>query len=147
MSLTRDFVATVFIVYKNKLLFHFHKKLKSWLPVGGHIEKNELPTKAAIRETYEESGLKIELYQSSKFLNLTDIQELIIPNHIIVEKIEKDHEHVDLIYYAKVNSPNLNKNKVNENKLIWVNKKELEKINTYENVKVIGRKVLEILGE
>ncbi len=39
----------------------FHRKLKKWLPPGGHIDPNEMPSETAIREAFEETGLEIEL--------------------------------------------------------------------------------------
>lgn len=36
-----DFVADVFIVYKDKVFLRMHDKLHVWLSVGGHIELDE----------------------------------------------------------------------------------------------------------
>ena len=43
MEITRHFTATTVIVHKNKVLLHLHKKLGIWIPVGGHIDRDELP--------------------------------------------------------------------------------------------------------
>lgn len=43
---------------KEVLLIH-HKKAKSWLFPGGHVDVAELPLQTAIREAEEELGLKI----------------------------------------------------------------------------------------
>lgn len=56
-----DFTVEVFIVHKNKLLLRMHDKYKIWLSIGGHIELNEDPNEAAIREVKEEVGLDIDL--------------------------------------------------------------------------------------
>ena len=37
-------------------------KVKAWLPPGGHIENNETPVEAVKRETFEEAGIHIKLY-------------------------------------------------------------------------------------
>lgn len=37
-----------------------HKKAKDWIPPGGHIEKDELPTHTIQREFYEELGFHIK---------------------------------------------------------------------------------------
>ena len=56
-----DFTVSIFIVKDQKVLFIFHKQLNRWLPIGGHIELDENPEQAAIREAKEESGLDVEL--------------------------------------------------------------------------------------
>lgn len=42
----RYFTVSVFIVYKDKVLLHSHKKAKKILPLGGHTELNEFPEEA-----------------------------------------------------------------------------------------------------
>ena len=61
--MNRHLTVAVFVVHQNKTLLHLHKKLGSWLPVGGHVDPNESPCEAAIRETQEEAGLTVELYR------------------------------------------------------------------------------------
>lgn len=60
--MNRHFTVSVFIVCKDKVLLHLHKKAKKMLPLGGHIEVNELPEEACIREAKEEAGLNVTLY-------------------------------------------------------------------------------------
>ncbi len=71
-----------------------------WLPCGGHIETNELPDEAALREVKEESGVDITLI-GEKTLNIKDPQQLVRPRGIQLESISENHEHIDLIYFAK----------------------------------------------
>jgi len=40
-----------------EVLVIFHKRLQTWLPVGGELEEGETPLEAAARELHEESGL------------------------------------------------------------------------------------------
>jgi 8-oxo-dGTP pyrophosphatase MutT (NUDIX family) len=56
-----DFTVSVLISQNRKVLFIFHKQLQRRLPIGGHIELEEHPEQAAIREAKEESGLDVEL--------------------------------------------------------------------------------------
>lgn len=57
MFLNRNITATVYIFNENKVLLHMHKKYKSLFPIGGHMEKDELPIETASREIKEETGL------------------------------------------------------------------------------------------
>jgi ADP-ribose pyrophosphatase YjhB (NUDIX family) len=34
------------------VLLVYHRKLAMWLPPGGHVEPNELPDDAAVREVH-----------------------------------------------------------------------------------------------
>lgn len=51
-------------------MLHKHKKYNSLFHVGCHIEADELPHEAALREVYEESGLKVKLYNNEEQLEL-----------------------------------------------------------------------------
>ena len=57
-----DFTVEVFIVHNGKVLLRKHDKYKIWLSVGGHIELDEDPNQAAIREVKEEVGLDVKLF-------------------------------------------------------------------------------------
>ncbi len=52
MPATRDWAATVFVLWRGRLLLHRHRKLDMWLPPGGHVERDELPDDAAVREDH-----------------------------------------------------------------------------------------------
>ena len=57
------YVASVLIIDNNKLLLLKQTKSKYWLLPGGHIDDNELPHEAAVREVKEETNLDIEILQ------------------------------------------------------------------------------------
>ncbi len=98
-KLTRDFTATAFVVWRQQVMLHQHKKMNIWLPCGGHIDANELPDEAAVREVYEESGVEIELV-GERALPIDDPYQLIRPRGVQLEQIYPGHEHIDLIYFA-----------------------------------------------
>ena len=56
-----DFTVAIYVVRDGKILLIHHRKLDKWLPLGGHIELDEEPEQAALREAKEESGLDVEL--------------------------------------------------------------------------------------
>jgi len=97
---TRDFTATTFVVWEGGVLLHKHKKIGHWFPPGGHIEPHELPDEAAVREVLEETGVQVALI-GERALPVSEPRQLVRPRGVQLETIAPDHEHIDLIYFAK----------------------------------------------
>ncbi len=97
----RHFTVAVFVVFEGKVLLHYHRKLGMWLPPGGHIEKGELPDDAAVREVWEETGVQVELVGERRE-DVTDPVQLHRPAGVQLENIGPGHQHIDLIYFARV---------------------------------------------
>ncbi|MEI6529420.1 MAG: NUDIX domain-containing protein [Candidatus Falkowbacteria bacterium] len=96
-----DFTVEVFIVYKDRVLLRKHDKYKMWLSVGGHVELDEDPNEAALREVREETGLNIKLVgEVKKFAPLAGYKELMSPRFLNRHYINETHEHVTLVYFA-----------------------------------------------
>lgn len=146
MKTIQHFTATTFIVYKKKVLLHFHKKLSMWLPVGGHIEENELPEDAALREIKEETGLVATLYNPDKQMGLSDVRQLLRPIHILLVDIENFHKHIDFIYYASVNSNELNPQDGETANIKWFSADEIKDLDARENVKALSLEAIRILN-
>ncbi len=98
MQITRESLSTIFIVRDSKVLLNFNNKCQIWVPVGGHIEANELPCQSVIRETKEETGLDIEIIS----LKQKDSDNLPQPVNIRLDHIKEDHKHINLTYFGKV---------------------------------------------
>lgn len=143
MKLTRDFVASVYIVDEGKVLLVHHKKLGMWLPPGGHINENELPTEAAVREVKEETGLDIEIIGEEDHYERVKI--LLHPKIVQLEDIEPGHQHIDLIYFSKLKgkSQKIVLNEEESTKIKWFSKEELDKVP--ELVAIQARKAIEEL--
>lgn len=101
-EVTRDFTVAVFVVHDGRVLLHAHRKLGKWLPPGGHIEPNELPDEAAVREVAEEAGLAVRLLGGRGLPDDYPGQpiQLTVPAGVQLEFIGPDHEHIDLVYFA-----------------------------------------------
>jgi 8-oxo-dGTP pyrophosphatase MutT (NUDIX family) len=95
----RHFTVAVFVVHAGHILLHYHRKLGKWLPPGGHIEANELPDAAAIREVLEETGVRARLV-GARGLPVDEPSQLVVPAGVQVEPIYPGHEHIDLVYFA-----------------------------------------------
>lgn len=149
----RHFTVSIFIVYKDKVLLHLHRKAKKILPLGGHIELNELPEEACIRESQEESGLKINLYnpinkQLKKACELAGEKLLINPIHTIFGEINPEHYHIDFVYYATAKSFDTIPGDGESNFLKWYNKEDLENANDIQhNILTMANEALELLGK
>lgn len=101
----RQFTATVYILKEDQVLLIFHKKLKKWLPPGGHLEPNELPSEGALREAFEETGLRVELFREEQVWieNNWNSRSFERPFMCLLEEIpempsEPAHQHVDFVY-------------------------------------------------
>lgn len=95
----RHFTVAVFVVWEGKVLLHLHRKLAMWLPPGGHIEPNELPDEAAVREVLEETGISVRLVGERRE-DVDDPVQLHRPAGVQLENIAPGHQHIDLIYFA-----------------------------------------------
>jgi 8-oxo-dGTP pyrophosphatase MutT (NUDIX family) len=96
----RHFTVAVFVVRDGKVLLHWHRKLGMWLPPGGHIERDELPDDAAVREVLEETGVEVELVGERRE-DVEDPLQLHRPAGVQLEDIGPGHQHIDLIYFAR----------------------------------------------
>ena len=109
----RHFTATAFIIdSKKRTLLLWHKRLKRWMPPGGHVDENETPEDAAKRECKEETNLDVEiigdaqvdLFEENRF----EGRMLSKPIAMLLEEIpaspernEPAHQHMDFLFLAK----------------------------------------------
>lgn len=100
-TVSRDFTVATFVVNEQQVLLLWHRKIQKWLPPGGHIEANELPDEAAVREVREETGLSVELI-GERGLPIDRPHQLVRPYGIQLEDIQPGHQHIDLIYFARL---------------------------------------------
>ena len=96
-----DFTVAIFVVQHQKVLMILHRNLKKWLPLGGHIELDEEPETAALREAKEESGLDVELIGERPPTSGPGVRALIAPRFMDIHQISDTHEHIGLIYFAR----------------------------------------------
>lgn len=69
------------------VVLHLHKRLGRWMQPGGHLDPDEAPWEAALRETEEETGLRPRHPETGP--------ELI---HLDVHPAASGHIHLDLRY-------------------------------------------------
>ena len=146
-TMDRHLTVATFVVYQNKTLLHWHHKHHMWLPVGGHVDPNESPCEAAIRETKEESGLDVTLYDHVTPVAGTSghVRRLIPPRHMQNEVIGPDHEHVDCIFYARATTFEVQPLVGEVEKLGWYTQEELDTLPLAADVRAYALEALELL--
>ena len=96
-----DFTAAIFVVDAGRVLVIHHRALNRWLPLGGHIELDEDPETAALREAREESGLEVELIGERPPTSGPGTRALIAPRFLDIHRISDTHQHIGMIYWAR----------------------------------------------
>lgn len=147
-----DFTASVFIVHGEKVLLRKHEKYGFWLGVGGHVELDEDPNEAALREVKEEVGLEITLWDGNQYFKERFKfpgglhKELIPPVAMNRHTVGDGHEHIDLVYFAQSKSdavvPEHHKDEWR-----WLTKKELNEFDLLPDVRFYAALALETLEE
>lgn len=95
-----DFVADVFIVNGDAVLLRKHEKYGLWLAPGGHIELDEDPPTAAIREAKEEVGLDVTLAGALAPDFADGEHELLVPRFLNRHIVSPTHEHISFMYFG-----------------------------------------------
>ena len=133
---TRDFTATTFIVQQHQTLLLWHRKLQAWLPPGGHIHVNELPETAATREVLEETGYEVELLGMQE--QWGKVQVLRSPACILLEDIEPGHQHIDMVYFARITGGQLHLNQQEAETCAWYDAPLLKNENIASDIRILG---------
>ena len=125
----KHFTSTIFVIYKSKIALHWHNKVEEWLPAGGHIDDNETPIEAGLREVKEETGI-------------TDLK-IIDFRTITYHLFKKNSEYClkETSWYNMVSNfdgkftPEI---KEDITKVVWKNENKIRKIkNTFPNIKLL----------
>lgn len=103
----RHFTVSGFVSIGGRTALHRHPRLGIWLPPGGHIEADEDPIQAVLREVLEESGLAAEVLPTGPRFVAEPPAHLLAPAKIGVYDIPKDggldepHQHIDFVYFTR----------------------------------------------
>lgn len=123
----RHFTATGFVVRGDATVLHWHKRLQQWMPPGGHIEADEDPVQAVLREIREETGIVAEVILGPPALGFEYPERLPAPYTILLEEIPgpgEPHKHIDLIYFCRP-VDGAGHEEVDDPTLRWVSEAEL----------------------
>jgi 8-oxo-dGTP pyrophosphatase MutT (NUDIX family) len=123
-----DFTVAVFVVHAGRVLVIHHRKLGKWLPLGGHIELDEDPEQAALRETLEESGLEVELLGERPPTTEPGTRALIAPRFLDIHRISATHEHIGMIYFARPRAGSVTLAAEEHHAIRWCAEDDLERL-------------------
>jgi 8-oxo-dGTP pyrophosphatase MutT (NUDIX family) len=121
-----DFTVAIFVVQGDRILLIHHRKLDRWLPLGGHIELDEDPEQAALREAREESGFEVELLGERPPTTSPGTRALISPRFLDIHRINDTHEHIGMIYWARPRSGSLALAAEEHHDIRWCTRADLE---------------------
>ena len=123
-----DFTVALFVVHNGKVLLVHHRNLNKWLPLGGHIELDEDPEQAALREAKEESGLDVELLGERPPTTSPGTRALIAPRFLDIHHINETHEHIGMIYWARLRNGKLSLATEEHHDIRWCAVDDLDKL-------------------
>ncbi|MCL1787739.1 MAG: NUDIX domain-containing protein [Defluviitaleaceae bacterium] len=123
-----------------KVLMIKHKKLGVWLPPGGHVDENELPCDAVVREVFEETGVTAQVISAAPGIGVgseAHCKELPQPLVILLEDIEKTwlHNHIDLVYLCRAGDNGVVLNAREADDIGWFTPEAVAALDTFENVR------------
>lgn len=134
----RQFVSSVYIVSEDRVLLIFHRKFRKWLAPGGHLDPNELPSEAAIREAREETGLEVELL-SDEHVWVDCRHAKSIPRPFLCQLQEVPafgdqpcHQHIDSIYIGRPIGGEETVNRSETEGLRWFTADEIQDLQEHE---------------
>jgi 8-oxo-dGTP pyrophosphatase MutT (NUDIX family) len=142
-----DFTVEVFVVHEGRVLLRKHDKYKIWLSVGGHVELDEDPNEAAVREVLEEVGLDVRLAGDAPDSSGKDFKELVPPKFMNRHRINATHEHVTLVYFATSESDELRLSDDERSEdCRWFTREEIEDLDLRDNIRTYAIAALQELS-
>lgn len=134
----RCHTACGFLIHDQKILLVLHKKLHLWLAPGGHVNNDELPHQAAVREVQEETGIAVKVISAHLMLQGNNSQYLPLPFSINLHWINHGscEQHWVMAYLVKpVNSVNFKQNTEETDDIRWFAESEIDALDTTPDIK------------
>jgi len=146
-----DFVVNCFIINDGRVLLVNHKKMGTWLPLGGHIELDEDPEQALFKEIEEESGLTaedIEIFpQKPAAVEDPEFNTRILftPQFLCVHDVPPNHKHIALQFFARTKRNDVTLSESEHHDIKWFSKEDLDNpdYNVTEPIKFYAKTALD----
>ncbi|MBA3460989.1 MAG: NUDIX domain-containing protein [Deltaproteobacteria bacterium] len=134
MTERRAFSVAVYVRRGDKVLVIEHRRLQTWLPIGGELEPGETPLEAAKRELREETGIVAAFLPLAGALDGVPHGLLGYEEHTAGSK----GKHMNFVFVAEVpSSVDVTPNEEFDN-FRWVDRAELDRLSSPLNVRQFG---------
>ena len=150
----KHFTASVLLENRGAFLLLYHRKLGMWLYPGGHVEADEEPQDAVLREFEEEVAITVPLLSCGVQPHVpvqlagSVTAELPMPLSILCEQIpDKDgghHWHIDMIYLGQA-ADEQRVSVVGDTEVRWVTPEQADVLNCPRELPVLMRKACAFL--
>lgn len=119
-------ITTIYLIRPDgKVLLSMNKNMKTWIPIGGHIDIGETPEEAVIREVAEETGFSFEFASLPEIYHRGQMR-VIKPYHIQIEKVHHHGHHINIVFFGRCTKWNDKKETDENEELRWFSAQELE---------------------
>ena len=99
-----------------------------WVPPGGHVEPQEDPVSALLREIEEETGLRAQVVGAARRFDFDYPAQVPPPYTILVEDSPEPgnpHQHIDLIYFCRSLDGDALRPPSPDDTIVWVSEAQL----------------------
>ena len=120
------------IIIKNNKVLMVHQNIGHWSFPKGHVENNETEYETAIRETYEETGIKVKIIDNS-------------PRYQISYHVNNNLKEVIYFLAEVIDDKNLRPQEGEIKEVSWIELNEVNNLLKYENARILWDKVLKDL--
>jgi 8-oxo-dGTP pyrophosphatase MutT (NUDIX family) len=136
-----------------QILMVKNRKQNKWVPPGGHIDENELPCAAVVREVFEETGIKVQVLSSAPKRDLSSGTSTELPLPLKIAHVDVLGtgllNYVDFLYLCRTKTTETTPQEAEIDEIGWFSPEKAMSLDTHEDiVKAIdyGAKIMQELS-